>query len=488
MEIEYLLNCVKDYKPQDKELIIRAYEFASSVHKNQFRKSGEAYIIHPLSVACILALMHADAETVSAGLLHDTIEDGENVSKEKIEILFGPTVANLVEGVTKLNKIDFENNKELCDAANTRKIIESIMYDIRIFIIKLADRLHNMRTEDFQPVNKQVEHSKETIDWYVPFAQLIGAYNIMIELEDYCFRYLKPENYSSINSLREIVKKEYSSALEETIIALTKMINHENIHFSLSTSIKPTYELYKKFKMYGNTNDIHDLYAIKLILPDIDDCYQIRDVINSSFTHLESKEKDYIAHPKSNMYRALHTSIVSPSGYKFQVQMQTDQMHSINTHGITAYWRLLSNRHDVDPSRVMQEEIKAYPFFSVLESIRHQCKSNEDFNQEVKENLLSKVISVKTPSGDIIDLPQGSTIIDFAYHIHSDIGDSIVAAQVNGAFVELSYHLKNNDVVNIIANKDFIGPRIDMLPLCKTSTAKRKVKEFQKGLKKRMNN
>lgn len=488
MGIEYLLNYVKDYKQQDKDLIIQAYEFASMVHKDQVRKSKEAYIIHPLSVACILAHMHADAKTIAAGLLHDTIEDGKDISKEKIEILFGPTVANLVEGVTKLEKIDFGNNKELYDAANTRKIIESIMYDIRILIIKLADRLHNMRTEDFQPVNKQIEHSKETMDWYVPFAQLIGAYNIMIELEDYCFKYLKPNRYNFIDDIRKDAIEEYKCALEEMIIALYKPINNEGIIFDLNTSIKPRYELYKKYKMYGNIHDMHDLYAISLILPDIKTCYQIRDMLHDTYRYLEDKEKDYIANPKSNMYRALHTSIISPSGYKFQVQMQTEQMHSINTHGITAYWRLLNNRKGVDPSKVMQEEIKGYPFFSVLESIRQECNSTIDFNQEVRENLLSKRVKVKTPSGDIIELPQGSTIIDFAYHIHSDIGDNIVAAQVNGSYVELSYQLKEEDVVNIIVNKNFIGPRIDMLPLCMTSTARRKVKEYQKGLRKRINN
>ena len=480
MGLEYLLECIKDYKVEYKAMIIDAYEFAYRIHKGQKRKSGEDYIIHPLSVACILAQMRADAETICAGLLHDTIEDGVGITKEQLEITFGPTVAFLVDGVTKLKKLDFGNDQRSCDAANTRKIIETILSDIRIFIIKLADRLHNMRTEDYQPRNKQIEHSEETMELFVPFANLIGAYGIMVELEDYCFKYLKPSEYKYIEELRQEVLKEYQTSLDELIIDLTRCCNGENINFNLLTTVKHPYELFKKYRMYGDLSKIHDLYSVKINLNDRDQCYRLRDIILGKYPSLEEKSKDYIASPKNNMYSSLHTSIIGPEGRKFQVQIQTKEMHTINTHGITAYWALLGSREGINVSKLMQDEVSAYPFFKVLRDIRGANFRDEDFNQEVKETILTKHINAKTPNGDIIELPLGATVVDFAYRIHSDIGDTMTGAMVNGEYVPLNYEVQNNDVITIITNKDFIGPKIDMIPLCKTSTAKRKVKELQR--------
>ena len=471
---------IKDYSSEDKQLIIRAYEFASVVHRGVKRKSGEDYIIHPLSVACILAEMHADADTIAAGLLHDTIEDGVGITREKIAGIFNPTIAMLVDGVTKMKKMQFNNDKKMTDDANTRKIVESIIIDVRIFIIKLADRLHNMRTLEFHKPEKQIEHAIETRELFIPFAYLIGAYNIKAELEDICFKYLEPDEYKRIEDYIKYITSAYRSTLDEVVCTISQVLNTNQVPFNIKVRIKNLYGMYQKLKQYGTIEDIHDLVAIKILLSDEESCYWVNKQLENMYEVLEEKSKDYIKIPKTNLYSALHTSIISPSGYKLQFQIKTLQMHKINAYGLTAYWNLLKNQRRLTPAQKMQDEVRKLQFFSVIKELVDLEVSNDKFNEEIKDDLLSKKIYVSTPKGDVIELPCGSTPIDFAYKIHTDIGNTIVSAVVNDEVVRLNYQLQNKDVVNIISNKHFIGPKEDYLSYCKTKQAKRKIKELKK--------
>lgn len=482
MGIEILLSKISDYSPRDKELIIRAFEFASTVHYGIFRKSGEPYIIHPLWVACILADMHADADTISAGLLHDCVEDGIGITVDTIEKSFNKVISMLVDGVTKMHKIEFNNDKKMTDVANTRKIIESITFDIRIFIIKLADRLHNMRTLEFQPQKKQIEHSVETMEIYSPFASLIGEYTIKCELDDLCFKYLSPTEY---NNMQKMVKKYVSDRrldIDEVICTVGQMLNSNNIPFDIKVKVKNYYSLYTKLKTYGSLEKIHDTIAIKLLVDDIESCYQVRDLLVGNFSELMVKRKDYINNPKTNMYRSLHSSITSPKGNTLQFQIKTPNMYMINAYGITAYWNLLKNQKNVDPAEEMQNDIRKFQFFQILDELVKENVGNERFIQEVRDNLLTKKIYVKTPKGETYELPYHSTPVDLAFKIHTEIGNSVISAVVDNERVPLNYELQNGQMVELYTNDLLYGPRLPYHNYCITSRAKKKIREFNRKL------
>jgi len=388
--IETLLDCIKEYAPYEKNRIIKAYEYASQIHKGVKRKSGEDYIIHPLWVGYILATMKADADTICAGILHDVMEDG-NISKETLKNLFNENVAELVDGVTKIKKIVFDNDEKKTDEANLYKLMVSIIRDIRVMIIRLADRLHNMRTEEFQPPKKQREHSDETMEIHVPFAKMIGAYTIMLELEDYCFYYKQPNEYVMMQALIQEIEKEYQSKKEELVLATAKELNSRGIPFSIKTKIKTPYELYRKYKSHhDDIKEIHDLYAIKIVTPKERYCYECNEYLKRMYPVIERKSKDYIANPKANMYQGLHTSIMTKDGYNFQFQVKTEQMYIVNSYGLTAYWRELRKRGIVDAAHEMQELAKQYPFFGILESLTHQNIPNDEFHEKLKKNILQK--------------------------------------------------------------------------------------------------
>lgn len=482
MGIETLLQLIKNYSAKDKELIIRAYEFACEVHKNQTRKSGEPYITHPIAVACILAKLHADADTVVAGLLHDCIEDGYGITKELLAKVFNPTIALLVDGVTKIEKINFNNDKHLAEEASTQKMLIGIISDIRILIVKLADRLHNMRTLEFHKPAKQIEISFETMDFFIPFATLIGEYTLKLELEDLSFRYLNPREYQNMQKLKEQLLKDNRRVLDEVIIEVSQMLNSRNIPFDVKLNIKNLYGLYKRLKEHGKIENVHDVFSVNFLLNTELDCYDVRDEISKMYSVLTDKSKDYIKNPKTNMYRSLHTSVISPNKRIIQFQIKTPEMDMINSYGITAYWSLLKNQNRLTPAEKMQDDIKKFQFFQILEELVNMNVSASEFNQEVKNDILANKIYVSTPDEEIIELPHNSTPVDFAYKIHSDLGNYIIAAIVNGERVPLDYKLNNKDSVRIIAKKDLIGPRIDTEPFCKTESAKRKVKEFYKTI------
>ena len=471
MRIENLLEYINDYEPQYKELILRAYAFAYNVHKGVKRKSGEDYIIHPIAVACILAEMKADADTIAAGLLHDVIEDGANITKELIAEEFNPTIALLVDGVTNIKKIDFNNDKKLANAETSRKIIESVTKDIRIMIIKLADRLHNMRTMEYQSPEKQLEKSKETLDFYVPLAEHIGEYTFKQELEDLSFLYLDPDNFYRIKSMREEMIEKYRKSLDVTILETAQILNKNNIPFEIKLKIKNIRGLYNRLKMYDSLDDVHDLFIIKFILSDIDKCYWLMSELEKFYDVLENHRRDYIKHPKDNLYSSLHTSVYNDDGRIIQFQIKTKEMYMINSYGLPAYWALMSLNN---PAERMQRDVRNFAIFRKVERLIKSNLPTDEFIDEVKDDILSKQISVYSTDCRKIEMPLGSTALDYAI---KEFGTAYytISANVNGKRVNLDYQLSDGDVINIYRQENLYGPPIDYSNMCNTQLGKRRI-------------
>lgn len=475
MTLNVLIGKLKDYDLEEVEMVKKAYEYASNLHSGQFRQSGEPYIIHPLNVACILADMHADSDTICAGLLHDTLEDA-NTTKEDIAHDFNENIANLVDGVTKLAKMNFSSKQDQ-NYANTRKIITSITDDVRIIIIKLSDRLHNMRTLQFKSEFKQKENSLETMDIFVPLAYYIGAYRIKSELEDLSLQYLYPDRYKRIEEIKSRIEKESQNCLNEMLQTINMILNDKNIPHEIKVRTKNIYGIYKRIKEGHKLSDIHDLLSLKIMVDDIANCYQTLGLIHSKYHPINDKFKDYIYNPKTNMYRSLHTTVFGEDDRLVQTQIRTFDMDKIASFGLTAYWDISKgNARDI-----MQEDLKnKYQFFKSLIEINRVFSDNQDFVRQVKSELFSDRIYVYTTKGDIIELPKGSTIIDFAYSIGPDIGNTMVSAIVNDRVVEPDYVLKSKDRVRIITDILSYGPREDWLDKVVTTQAKQQIKQFIK--------
>lgn len=475
LTIENLLNYVKVYNPDEVETVRKAYEYADLLHRGQMRQSGEPYITHPLNVAYILAEMHADIDTLCAALLHDTLED-TNVTKEEIAADFNVIVANLVDGVTKISKMNFSSKAEQ-NLANTRKIITSITEDVRIIIIKLADRLHNMRTLQFKSEFKQKENSLETLEIFVPLAYYIGAYRIKSELEDLSLRYLKPDMYKKIEEKKLKIDESSNSCLQEMLLKIQSMLNDRNIPNEIKVRTKNIYGIYKRLSEGNKLSDIHDLLALKIMVDEVENCYRTLYVIHKEYHQINDKFKDYICSPKTNMYQSLHTTVFGPGEKLVQTQIRTFDMDSIASFGIPAYWDI--NRGQARD--IMQEKLKnKYQFFKSLVEIDTMFGDNKEFVSQIKNELFADKIYVYTTKGDIIELPIGSTPIDFAYRIHTDIGNTMVAAKVNDEYVPIDYKLKSKDRVKIIVDDLSYGPREDWIDKAKTARAKRKIKEFNR--------
>ena len=473
VDFEDLKKIVMDYNPTEIEIITKAYEYAKQLHNGQFRQSGEPYISHPVNVAYILAEMHADRNTICAGLLHDTIED-TNITKEDIAHVFNQEIANLVDGVTKLAKINF-SSKEEQNLANTRKIITGITDDVRIIIIKLADRLHNMRTLEHKSEFKQKENSLETMDIFVPFAYYIGAYGIKSELEDLSFRYLRPDTYKEINDKKNKLESSSNSCLTEMLCTIKEILENDNIDNDIKIRTKNIYGIYKRLQEGHNLQDIHDLLALKIIVDDIASCYRTLGLVHSKYHPINDKFKDYICNPKTNMYQSLHTTVFGPQDRIVQTQIRTNDMDRVATYGLTAYWDIEKG----NARQKMQQDLRdKYQFFSSLVDINGMFADNRDFVFQIKSELFGTKVYVYTPKGDIIELPKGSTPIDYAYKIHTDIGNTMVYAIVNDRKVEDNYVLKNKDRVRIITDDLSYGPRESWIDIAKTSYAKRKIREF----------
>ena len=473
--LEDLLNNIRLYDESGIELIKKAYYYAENLHKGQFRQSGEPYISHPLNVSYILSEMHADTDTICAGLLHDTLEDTE-ITKEAIAEDFNKEVANLVDGVTKISKLNFSTKNDQ-NMANTRKIITGITTDARIIIIKLADRLHNMRTLQFKSEFKQKENSMETMDIFVPLAYYIGAYRIKSELEDLSLQYLYPDKYKKIENIKLKIEDDSKNCLQEMLSVINNILSDNNISNEIKVRTKNIYGIYKRLNEGHKISDIHDLLALKIMVDDIATCYQTLGLIHQVYHPINDKFKDYICNPKTNMYRSLHTTVFGPEDRLVQTQIRTFDMDKVASFGLSAYWEIeKGNVRDV-----MQEDLKnKYQFFKSLVEINKVFADNQEFVWQVKSELFADKIYVYTTKGDIMELPKGSTAIDFAYKIHSDIGNTMVSAVVNDKIVDPYYVLHNKDRVRIITDIMSYGPREEWLDKVQTTKAKRKIKEFNK--------
>lgn len=470
-----LLEILNNYNNEEIEVIKKAYFYAEKLHQGQMRQSGEAYITHPLNVAYILAEMHADVDTIGAGLLHDTIEDTD-ITKEDIAQEFNKEVATLVDGVTKLSKMNFSSKQEQ-NMANTRKIITGITQDVRIIIIKLADRLHNMRTLGFKSEFKQKENALETMEIFVPLAYYIGAYRIKSELEDLSLRYLKPDMYKRIEEQKLIIEQDSNNCLNEMLLTIKELLENENIPNEIKVRTKNIYGIYKRINDGYRLSDIHDLLALKIMVDDVKNCYYTLGMIHSKYPPINDKFKDYICNPKTNMYQSLHTTVFGENERLVQTQVRTFDMDKVASFGLTAYWDIKKG----EARDIMQEDLKnKYQFFRSLIEINSMFGDNQQFVEQIKTELFADKVYVYTTKGDIIELPKGSTVIDFAYKIHTDIGNTMTGAVVNDEYVQVDYQLKNKDRVRIITDTLSYGPRDEWIDIAKTTYAKRKIREFRK--------
>ena len=472
--ISDLLYKVKEYNLDAVPMVKKAYEYADILHQGQFRQSGEAYITHPLNVAYILAELHADQNTLCAGLLHDTLEDTK-ATKEDIVHDFNQEIADLVDGVTKISNMDY--SKAELNNANTRKIILSVMDDVRIIIIKLADRLHNMRTLEFKSEFKQKENSIETLNIFVPFAYYIGAYRIKSELEDISLRYLNPEKYKEIEDIKIKTEMDSEHALKQMLQDIKSLLEFENIPNEIKVRTKNIYGIYKRLEEGNKVTDIHDLLSLKIMVDRIKNCYIALGMIHSQYHPINNKFKDYIYNPKTNMYRSLHTTVFGPDERLVQTQIRTFDMDKVASFGLTAYWEIRKGEARGEMQKELSEK---FQFYKSLKQIDTMFSDNEEFVNQVKEELFNDKIYIYTPRGEIKELPKGATVIDFAYSIHTAIGNSMVGAIVNDEEVSMNYQLKNKDRVKILTNELLGGPKEDWLNYVKTTKARRKIKEYKK--------
>jgi len=473
---DMLLEKVKTYITDSLELetISEAYEFASEKHFGQKRLTGDDYIVHPLNVAYILTRIKADYETLSAALLHDVVEDCA-VSIKEIEDLFGENIANLVEGVTKINKLNFSGDNEMV-INNQRKILVGLSGDVRIIIIKLADRLNNMQTLFVHSERKQKSISKETLDILTPIANRLGMNTIKQDLEELCLRYLKPDEYYNIVENLNATKAERDNSVSKMMDNVSEILNKHGIKHEIKGRSKSIYSIYKKLEKGKRFNDIFDLLALRIYVDTEQDCYQALGIIHSKFKPKPNRFKDYIAMPKTNMYQSLHTTVFGVDGQLFEIQIRTYEMDRVAEYGIASHW---SYKEKGSVKAVMQNEMEQkLQFFRTIMDLKKTQDNAEDFVNKVKEEVFQNTIYVFTPLGDVIELPNGSTPIDFAYKVHTSVGDKATGAIVNSNMVPLDYKLKNEDIVKIITNNNSNGPSREWLNIVQTTQAKNKIKAF----------
>ncbi len=467
----------------DISLVERAYKFASVSHANQKRKSGEAYIVHPVCVAIILAQMEMDPECIAAGLLHDVIEDVEKADYDTIKENFGKNVADLVYGVTKLEKIPFVSN-EVRQIENVRKMFFAMASDIRVIIIKLADRLHNMRTLMYMPEEKQLRIAKETLDVYAPLAHRLGLQRIKWELEDLSLRYLDSVAYYEISDSVHMKKKERDDYVAEIIELFTKKLAEMNISGEVKGRVKHYYSIYRKmFTQDKSIDEIYDLFAVRIIVKDLNDCYAALGMVHEIFTPMPGRVKDYIAMPKPNMYQSLHTTVIGPKGYPFEVQIRTYEMHQVAENGIAAHWKYKEGKTD---GKKDENDIKLAWVRDMLE-IQKDVTDTSDFYNMLKIDMFSDEVFVFTPKGNVISLPQGATPVDLAFAIHSAIGYKMTGAKVNSKISPIDYKLQNGDIVEILTSSITKGPKLDWIKFCKTTTAKNKINQWFKKEQREVN-
>ena len=466
-----MILAVQRYAPNaDMDLIERAYRYADGKHKDQLRKSGEPYIIHPLAVAEIVAEIGLDSDAIAAALLHDCLEDTD-ASFEEISRLFGETIAELVEGVTKLTRVQYSTMEEQ-QMENLRKMFMAMSKDIRVILIKIADRLHNTRTLQYQTPAKQISKSMETMEIYAPLAHRLGMQKIKWELEDVSLQYLDPDGYQQIIDYLEKNEKSATSFMNAIQSKITERLASVGIHGSIYGRVKHTYSIYRKMRAQNKTIDeLYDLYAFRVIVDNIADCYNVLGHIHDLFSPIPGRFKDYISTPKPNMYQSLHTTVIGSQGIPFEVQIRTWEMHQTAEYGVAAHWK--SKQHTGDGSEKEFEWVRR-----LLEN--QQDVDADDYIHSLKVDMFDDEVFVFTPKGKVISLPSGSTAIDFAYAIHSAVGNSMIGAKVNNRIASYDEPLHNGDIVEILTSKSAKGPSRDWLNICRSNQARIKIKQWFK--------
>ena len=474
-----LVEAVKRYHPSDDlTMIAKAYKVADEAHRGQKRKSGEPYIIHPLCVAIILADLELDKESIAAGLLHDVVED-TIMTTEELEQEFGSEVALIVDGVTKLGRLNYSKDKVEEQAENLRKMFLAMAKDIRVILVKLADRLHNMRTAKYWSPEKQKEKARETMDIYAPIAQRLGISKIKVELDDLSLKYLEPEAYYDLVKNVNMKREERQAFVDSIVDDVKKKIEASGIKGEVSGRIKHFFSIYKKMVNQHKTLDqIYDLFAVRIIVDTVKDCYAALGVIHEMYTPIPGRFKDYIAMPKANMYQSLHTTLIGPSGQPFEIQIRTFEMHRTAEYGIAAHWKY-KEASDGKKTGPEQEEEKLSWLRQILEW-QQDMSDNHEFMSLLKSdlNLFSENVYCFTPAGDVKTLPSGSCAIDFAYSIHSAVGNQMVGARVNGKLVPIETELHNGDRVEIITSMNSKGPSRDWLKIAKSAQAKGRINQW----------
>ena len=476
-----LIARVRKYHPSaDITMIEKAYQIGKEAHKNQFRKSGEPYIIHPLWVAIILADLEMDKETIVAGMLHDVVED-TTMTLDEISAEFGEEVALLVDGVTKLGQLNYSQDKLEAQAENLRKMFLAMAKDIRVIIVKLADRLHNMRTMEFMTPAKQKEKSRETMDIYAPIAQRLGISKIKTELDDLSLKYYQPEVYNQLVHDLNARKTEREEFVQQIVAEVSKHMKNADIEAKVYGRVKHFFSIYKKMVNQNKTLDqVYDLFAVRIIVDSVKDCYAALGVIHEMYTPIPGRFKDYIAMPKANMYQSLHTTLIGPSGQPFEIQIRTEEMHKTAEYGIAAHWKYKETGGSNTKGLNTQEE-KLNWLRQILEWQR-DMSDNREFLSLLKGDLdlFQEDVYCFTPNGDVKNLPNGSTPVDFAYAIHSAVGNKMVGARVNGKLVNIDYKIQNGDRIEILTSQNSKGPSRDWLNIVKSTQARNKINQWFK--------
>ena len=466
---------IQTYRSYDTELIGRAFDKAKLLHAGQLRKSGEPYLIHPIAVAIILAQLGMDDETLVGGLLHDVVEDTPYTREELVED-FGEDVALLVDGVTKLGTLKFDN-KEEAQAETLRKMFLAMSKDIRVLIIKLADRLHNMRTIEFMKPEKIIEKSRETIDIYAPLASRLGIHMIKFELEDLSLKYLHPEAYRELEKEVSLKKEQREKVIEDVISEIREVLDSLNMKYDIYGRSKHLYSVYKKMVLQNKQLDeIFDLTAVRVIVENVRDCYAVLGQVHTLWKPLPGRFKDYIAMPKPNMYQSLHTTVLGDNGEPFEIQIRTYEMHRVAEYGIAAHWKYKEGKTSGGEN---SDDMKLSWVRQTLEW-QQELNDPREFMETLKMDLFSSQVFVFTPKGEVIDLPAGSTPLDFAFKIHTDVGCHCVGAKVNGKMVTIDHQLNNGDIVEIVTSSNSSGPSIDWLKIARSSTARNKIRQWLK--------
>ena len=475
-ELQEILDKIKKYAPNaDVTPVIKAYELAKSAHAGVFRKSGEPYIIHPIAVANILADLELDMEVIAAGLLHDVVEDTP-YTYEDITELFGKDIADLVDGVTKLGKIKYQT-KEESQAENLRKMFLAMAKDIRVILIKLADRLHNMRTLKFMPEEKAKYKAKETLEIYGGIAHRIGISKIKWELEDLALKYIDPEGYRELSDKITMKRSQRQEYIDKIVHLLEEKFKEVDINCEVSGRPKHFYSIYKKMKKKNKTfEEIYDLTAVRIIVDTVKDCYAVLGMVHTMWIPMPGRFKDYIAMPKPNLYQSLHTTVIGPDGEPVEIQIRTHEMHEIAENGIAAHWKYKEGITGNQDAK-MEQKLK---WLGQMMEWEKDVQDPHEFLDALKDDVFNSQVYVFTPKGDVIELPAGSTPIDFAYRVHTNVGNKCTGAKINGKIVPINYKLQNGEIVEVITSSNSTGPSRDWLNIVQTPTARNRIRQWFK--------